>query len=167
MDEHVMFRDSLRKFLQKEAVPHYDTWEKDRLIPIAFWKKLGEMGFLCPQVDEKYGGLGLDFSFSVIIGEELERVGTGLTGVGLHNDIVVPYIESFGTMEQKARWLPGCVSADNITAIAVILYRLLKEACTMLPIFLSSMYVMYKPKPRITSLHKGITCCTAGIVADI
>ena len=92
-----MFRDSLRKFLQKEAVPHYDTWEKDRLIPIAFWKKLGEMGFLCPQVDDKYGGLGLDFSFSVIIGEELERVGTGLTGVGLHNDIVVPYIESFGT----------------------------------------------------------------------
>jgi len=119
MDEQVMFRDSLRKFLLKEAVPHYDTWEKDRLIPNAFWKKLGEMGFLCPQVDEKYGGLGLDFSFSVIIGEELERVGAGLTGVGLHNDIVVPYIESFGTMEQKARWLPGCVSADNITAIAM------------------------------------------------
>jgi acyl-CoA dehydrogenase len=118
-DEHVMFRDSLRKFLQKEAVPHYDTWEKDRLIPIAFWKKLSEMGFLCPQVDGKYGGLGLDFSFSVIIGEELERVGTGLTGVGLHNDIVVPYIESFGTQEQKARWLPGCISADNITAIAM------------------------------------------------
>lgn len=119
MDEHVMFRDSLRKFLQKEAIPQYDTWENDRLIPIEFWKKLGEMGFLCPQVDEKYGGLGLDFSFSVIIEEELERVGTGLTGVGLHNDIVVPYIEAFGTMEQKARWLPGCVSADNITAIAM------------------------------------------------
>ncbi len=118
-DEHVMFRESLRKFLQKEAVPYYDTWEKDRLIPIAFWKKLSKMGFLCPQVDEKYGGLGLDFSFSVIIGEELERVGTGLTGVGLHNDIVVPYIETFGTQEQKARWLPGCISAANITALAM------------------------------------------------
>ena len=118
-DEHIMFRDSLRKFLAKEAVPHYDTWEKDRIIPISFWKKLGEMGFLCPQVDEKYGGLGLDFSFGVIIGEELERVGASLTGVGLHNDIVVPYIESYGTEKQKERWLPGCVTADYITAIAM------------------------------------------------
>nr|WP_255457349.1 acyl-CoA dehydrogenase family protein [Sporosarcina sp. JAI121] len=118
-DEHVMFRDSLRKFLQKEAVPNYDKWEKERRVPVAFWKKLGEMGFLCPQVEDKYGGLGLDFSFGVIIGEELERVGSGLTGVGLHNDIVVPYIESYGTIEQKERWLPGCVSADIITAIAM------------------------------------------------
>lgn len=118
-DEHIMFRDSLRKFLEKEAVPNYDQWEKDRLIPKTFWKKLGDMGFLCPQVEEKYGGLGLDFSFGVIIGEELERVGGGLTGVGLHNDIVVPYIESYGTEEQKERWLPGCVNADYITSISM------------------------------------------------
>ena len=118
-DEHIMFRDSLRKFLEKEAVPNYDLWEKERLIPKSFWKKLGEMGFLCPQVDEEYGGLGLDFSFGVIIGEELERVGAGLTGVGLHNDIVVPYIESFGTDEQKKRWLPGCVTADYITSVSM------------------------------------------------
>jgi len=118
-DEHIMFRESLRKYLEKEAVPNYDQWEKERLIPKSFWKKLGEMGFLCPQVDEKYGGLGLDFSFGVIIGEEMERVGAGLTGVGLHNDIVVPYIESFGTDEQKARWLPGCVTADYITSVSM------------------------------------------------
>lgn len=118
-DEHVLFRNSLRKFLEKEAVPYFDEWEKERLIPIAFWRRLGEMGFLCPQVDEEYGGLGLDFSFGVIIGEEMERVGAGLTGVGLHNDIVVPYIESFGTAEQKERWLPGCITAETITAIAM------------------------------------------------
>ncbi|CAM3237062.1 acyl-CoA dehydrogenase family protein [Filibacter tadaridae] len=118
-DDHVLFRKSLRKFLEKEAIPQYESWEKKRLIPVSFWKRLGEMGFLCPHVEEKYGGLGLDFSFSVIIGEELERVGASLTGVGLHNDIVVPYIESFGTDEQKARWLPGCITADFITAIAM------------------------------------------------
>ncbi|MBD7985419.1 acyl-CoA dehydrogenase family protein [Sporosarcina sp. Sa2YVA2] len=118
-DEHVLFRETLRKFLAKEAIPHYDEWEKNKLIPISFWKKLGEMGFLCPQVDEAYGGLGLDFSYGVIIGEEMERVGAGLTGVGLHNDIVVPYIESFGNVEQKKRWLPDCMTGDIITGVAM------------------------------------------------
>ena len=118
-EEHVLFRESLRKFLSKEAVPHYDEWEQHRIIPISFWQKLGEMGFLCPQVEEQYGGLGLDFSYGVIIGEEMERVGAGLTGVGLHNDIVVPYIESYGSEEQKKRWLPGCISADFITGVAM------------------------------------------------
>lgn len=118
-DEHVLFRETLRKFLSKEAVPQYEEWEKNRLIPVSFWRKLGEMGFLCPQVEEQYGGLGLDFSYGVIIGEEMERVGAGLTGVGLHNDIVVPYIESYGTYEQKKRWLPGCITADFITGVAM------------------------------------------------
>ncbi|MBK3495455.1 acyl-CoA dehydrogenase family protein [Viridibacillus sp. YIM B01967] len=117
--EHELFRKSLRKFLEVEAVPHYDEWERDKLIPTSFWKKLGEMGFLCPQVEGKYGGLDLDFSFGVIIGEELERVGAGLTGIGLHNDIVVPYIEAYGTVRQKEKWLPKCVAGDIITAIAM------------------------------------------------
>lgn len=117
--EHELFRTSLKKFLAEEAVNQYEQWEKDHLIPLSFWKKLGGMGFLCPQVDEEYGGLGLDFSYGVIIGEEMERVGAGLTGVGLHNDIVVPYIEAFGSKAQKERWLPGCVTGDYITAIAM------------------------------------------------
>lgn len=118
-DEHELFRSTLKKFLAKEAIPHYEEWEKKRLVPVEFWRKLGEMGFLCPQVEEKYGGLGLDFSYGVIIGEEMERVGAGLTGVGLHNDIVVPYIEAYGTEEQKEKWLPGCITADFITAVAM------------------------------------------------
>ena len=54
--EHKIFRDSVRRFMEKEAVPYFEQWEKDRLVPRSFWKKLGENGFLCPWVDEKYGG---------------------------------------------------------------------------------------------------------------
>ncbi|MCF6095301.1 acyl-CoA dehydrogenase family protein [Microaerobacter geothermalis] len=118
-EDHMIFRKALRKFLEKEAIPYYDQWEEDRLIPRSFWKKMGEQGYLCPQVDEKYGGANVDWGFSVVINEELERVGSSLVGIGLHNDIVVPYIESYGTEEQKSRWLPGCVSGDIISAIAM------------------------------------------------
>jgi len=117
--EHELFRKTLRKFLAEEAEVHYDQWEKDHLIPLAFWHKLGQLGYLCPQVEEEYGGLGLDFSFGIIIQEELERVGSSLIGVGLHNDIVVPYIEAYGSAAQKSRWLPQCVTGETITAIAM------------------------------------------------
>ena len=117
--EHELFRKTLRKFLADEAEVQYNQWEKDRLIPLDFWRKLGQLGYLCPQVAEQYGGLGLDFSFGVIIQEELERIGSSLIGVGLHNDIVVPYIEAYGTDEQKSRLLPKCVTGETITAIAM------------------------------------------------
>lgn len=117
--EHELFRKTFRKFLAEEAEPHYAQWEKDHLIPLSFWRKLGDMGYLCPQVEEQYGGLGLDFSFGIIIQEELERIGSSFIGIGLHNDIVVPYIEAYGTHEQKSRWLPKCVTGDYITAIAM------------------------------------------------
>ncbi|MFT9846661.1 acyl-CoA dehydrogenase family protein [Aneurinibacillus sp. REN35] len=118
-EEHKIFRDAFRKFLEKEAYPHYDAWEKAGIIPREFWDKLGENGFLCPWLDEKYGGLNADFAYAVIINEELERVGSSLIGVGLHNDIVVPYLDTYGTEEQKERWLPGCISGGLITAIAM------------------------------------------------
>ncbi|WP_243292452.1 acyl-CoA dehydrogenase family protein [Bacillus sp. FJAT-47783] len=118
-EDHDIFRSSLRKFLQKEAVPFYDQWEEERIIPRSFWSKLGEQGFLCPWVEEKYGGLGVDFAYSVILNEELERVGSSLIGIGLHNDIVVPYLNSFGSEEQKKRWLPDCINGKIITAIAM------------------------------------------------
>ncbi|MBM7587759.1 acyl-CoA dehydrogenase [Bacillus pakistanensis] len=118
-EEHDIFRKSLRKFLEKEAYPYYEKWEKDRMIPRSFWTKMGEQGFLCPDIDEKYGGSEVDWGFAVVINEELERVGSGLIGVGLHNDIVVPYITAFGTEEQKSRWLPSCTTGKTITAIAM------------------------------------------------
>lgn len=118
-EDHEIFRKSLRKFLEKEAYPFYEQWEEDRIIPRSFWTKMGEQGFLCPNIEEKYGGSGVDWGFSVVINEELEKVGTGLIGIGLHNDIVVPYINSYGTEEQKQRWLPKCVTGEIITAIAM------------------------------------------------
>jgi acyl-CoA dehydrogenase len=118
-DDHEIFRQSLRKFLEKEAYPFYEQWEEDRMIPRSFWKKMGEQGFLCPDIDEKYGGSEVDWGFAVVINEELERVGSGLIGIGLHNDIVVPYITAYGTEEQKKRWLPKCVIGEIITAIAM------------------------------------------------
>ena len=119
-DEHVMFRKSLRKMLEKEAYPFYDEWERAREIPRKFWLKLGENGFLCPWGDEEYGGLGLDFSYSMILIEEFERVGQGIgSGVSLHSEIVAPYIAALGTEQQKQKWLPGCISGEKITAIAM------------------------------------------------
>lgn len=118
-EEHEIFRKSLRKFLEKEAYPFYEEWEKEHIIPREFWEKMGAQGFLCPDVPEEYGGTGVDWTFSVIINEELERVGSGLVGIGLHSDIVIPYITAYGTKEQKEHWLPKCVTGETITAIAM------------------------------------------------
>lgn len=118
-EEHKIFRKSLRKFLEKEAYPYYEQWEEDRMIPRDFWLKMGEQGFLCPTIEEQYGGSEVDWGFAVVINEELERVGSGLVGIGLHNDIVVPYITAYGTEKQKQKWLPRCATGEIITAIAM------------------------------------------------
>ena len=119
-EEHVMFRKSLRKMLEKEAYPNFEQWEEARYIPRSFWQKLGEQGYLCPMVGEEYGGLGLDFGYSMILTEELERVGAGLaSGIALLSYIVTPYIEAYGSKEQKQRWLPKSVTGQYISAIAM------------------------------------------------
>ncbi|MFD2682490.1 acyl-CoA dehydrogenase family protein [Bacillus seohaeanensis] len=118
-EEHNIFRRALRKFLEKEAVPYFEQWERDQQVPRSFWKKAGDQGFLCPWADEKYGAINADFGYSVVINEEFERIGTAMVGFGLHNDIVMPYIESFGTETQKERWLPGAITGDLISAIAM------------------------------------------------
>ena len=118
-EDHEMFRKTFRKFLEKEAYPFYEQWEEERMVPRSFWEKLGEQGYLCPDLAEEYGGSAVDWGFSVVINEELERVGTGLIGVGLHSDIVVPYINAYGSEEQKARFLPKCTTGETITAIGM------------------------------------------------
>jgi acyl-CoA dehydrogenase len=117
--EHCIFRESLRKYLAKEVVPHVEEWEEAGIVPKSAWRSLGAQGFLCMQVPEEYGGLGADFLYSVIVMEELCRTNhTGLAA-SLHSDIIVPYITAFGSEEQKHRYLPGCVSGEIITAIAM------------------------------------------------
>ena len=88
-------------------------------LPRSFWLEMGKQGFLCPWADEQYGGSGVDFNYSVIINEELSLIGAGIGGIGLHSDVVMPYIDEFGTPEQKQRWLPKAVSGEIISAIAM------------------------------------------------
>ncbi|KQL49701.1 acyl-CoA dehydrogenase [Brevibacillus choshinensis] len=114
-----IFRDSLRKFLEKEGIPYFNDWEEQRMIPREFWLKMGKNGFLCPWVEEEYGGLGVGFEYSIIISEETMKVGAGMLGIALHSDMVVPYIASYGTQEQKRRWLPKCITGEFVTAIAM------------------------------------------------
>lgn len=118
-EEHRIFRDALRKFLEKEITPHADEWEEAGIVPKDVWKKMGEQGFLCMDVPEEYGGLGADFLYSVIMTEEMVKTRQSGLAVGLHSDVVVPYITAFGSEELKHKYLPGCVSGDIITAVAM------------------------------------------------
>ncbi len=118
-EEHKIFRESLRRFLEKEVVPHIEEWEEAGITPRSAWKKMGEQGFLCMGVPEEYGGLGADFLYSVIVAEELTKTNHSGLAAPLHSDIIVPYIVSFASEEQKRKYLPGCVSGDIITAVAM------------------------------------------------
>jgi alkylation response protein AidB-like acyl-CoA dehydrogenase len=121
-EEHHMFRDAFRHFVEKEIVPYNDQWEKDGIVSRELWLKAGEQGFLGLNVPEAYGGAGVDdFGYSAIIAEETIRVCTTSAGagIGLHNDIVLPYFLAFASEEQKRRWLPGMCAGKLITAIAM------------------------------------------------
>jgi alkylation response protein AidB-like acyl-CoA dehydrogenase len=118
--EHEDFRATVRSFLEKEVVPHHEQWEKDGQVSREVWRRAGEQGLLCFDVDEQYGGAGVrDFRYNMVVSEELCRVGASGPGFPVHTDIIVPYISQLGTDEQKARWLPGLVSGELISAIAM------------------------------------------------
>jgi alkylation response protein AidB-like acyl-CoA dehydrogenase len=121
-EEHEMFRDSFRHFVEKEVVPYNDQWEKEGLVSREMWLKAGQQGFLGYNVPEEYGGAGVDdYRYSAIIAEELARVGamSVATGIGLHNDIALPYLLAHTTEEQKRRWLPQMCTGEWISAIAM------------------------------------------------
>ncbi|NYG60163.1 alkylation response protein AidB-like acyl-CoA dehydrogenase [Nocardioides daedukensis] len=118
--EHEAFRQSARTFFEKEVAPHHDQWEKDGIVPRDLWLKAGEAGLLCFDVAEEFGGPGVDdFRYNVILSEEQTRAGTSGPGFSVHTDIIVPYLSSLANEEQKKRWLPGCVTGETITAIAM------------------------------------------------
>ncbi|HPD56226.1 MAG TPA: acyl-CoA dehydrogenase family protein [Smithellaceae bacterium] len=118
-EEHIIFREGFRRFLAKEIVPHVEEWEEDGIVPRWAWKKLGEQGYLCTSVPARYGGQEADFLFSAILIEEMARANFYGLSARLHSDVVVPYIVQFATEGQKKKYLPGCVSGDIITAIAM------------------------------------------------
>ncbi|WP_394561607.1 acyl-CoA dehydrogenase family protein [Aquipseudomonas alcaligenes] len=117
--EHELFRESVRKFFEQEAVPYHAQWEKDGHIDRALWNKAGDAGMLCSHIPEEYGGMAADFLYSAVVIEEQARL--GLTGVGfsLHSDIAAPYILHYGSEEQKLHYLPKMVSGEVVTAIAM------------------------------------------------
>lgn len=118
-EEHEMFRETVRKFIDKEIAPYHYQWEKDGIVPRDLWLKAGEAGMLCCTIPEEYGGLDLDYLFDVIVFEEMAR--SGFTGPGflIHCDLVATYIKSFGTDEQKQQWLPKMVSGEAIGSLGM------------------------------------------------
>jgi len=119
--EKSLFRDSVRKFLEQEVEPHYDTWEQAEIWPRELWSKLGENGFLCVDQPPEYGGFGASFELSCVVVEEVSRAGYGAlaSGISVHSDIVAPYIRNLGTEQQKLRWLPKMVTGEVVGAIGM------------------------------------------------
>ena len=118
--EHEDFRSIARAFFDKEVVPFHQQWERDGIVDREVWRKAGERGLLCFDVEEVYGGAGIaDFRYNMVLAEEATRAGASGPGFSVHTDIIVPYISTLGTDEQKQRWLPGLVSGDLISAIAM------------------------------------------------
>jgi acyl-CoA dehydrogenase len=117
--EHEIFRQSVRAFFQREVVPHQERWAEQGMVDREVWRKAGAAGLLCPWLPEEQGGPGGDLLHSLVLIEEQARVYESGLALSLHSDIVVPYLVSFGSEELKRRYLPGCVSGESITAIAM------------------------------------------------
>ena len=117
--DHEAFRDSVRRFIEREIAPHHAAWEEQGYVDREVWRKAGANGMLCLTMPEQYGGAGVDKLFSVVQIEELSRAGCSGIGFGLHSEIVAPYLLRYGTEAQKARWLPKLASGDSIGAIAM------------------------------------------------
>jgi alkylation response protein AidB-like acyl-CoA dehydrogenase len=118
-DEHDIYREAARKFIEAEITPYHAEWEKAGIVPRELWRKAGEAGFLCTNVPEEYGGTGAGFLYNVVLTEELGRAGATGPGFAVHSDMVATYILSFGTEEQKEQWLPKMVSGEAIGAIGL------------------------------------------------
>lgn len=119
-EEHDAFRETVRAFLAKEVLPYYEQWEQDGIVSREAWLAAGRAGLLGLAVPEEYGGGGSDdFRYSAVLAEEFTRAGAPGLAIGLHNDIIGPYLTGLGTDEQKRRWLPGFCSGETITAIAM------------------------------------------------
>ncbi|MFT4825386.1 MAG: acyl-CoA dehydrogenase [Halioglobus sp.] len=117
--EHELFRDSVKKFIAREIAPFHAQWEKDGIVPRELWLKAGAAGMLCCTISEEYGGVGADYLYDVIVFEELFKSGFSGPGFLIHTDLVATYIKSFGTEEQKSKFLPKMVSGEWIGSLGM------------------------------------------------
>jgi acyl-CoA dehydrogenase len=120
-EELTLFRDMTRRALEQEITPHIEEWEAQHAVPRELWNNLGEAGLLCPDMSEQYGAAGTSPQVTFAVIEELSRMGFGgiASGYGIHSNIVAPYIEHFGTEEQKTQWLPRMVAGEVLGALAM------------------------------------------------
>jgi acyl-CoA dehydrogenase len=118
-EEHNMWRETVRRFIEQEIVPFHAQWEHDGCVPRELWLKAGAAGMLCCTVPEEFGGLGLDYLFDVIVFEELWKVGASAPGFLIHTDLVATYILTHGTPEQMATWLPKMVTGEAIGSLGM------------------------------------------------
>ena len=117
--DHEAFRDSFRRFVDKEVAPFHDTWEEQGYVDRDVWRAAGANGFLCMTMPEEYGGAGADKLYSVVQMEEIARAGVSGIGFGLHSEIVAPYILHYGTEAQKKKYLPLLATGEMVGAIAM------------------------------------------------
>jgi alkylation response protein AidB-like acyl-CoA dehydrogenase len=121
-DEHEAFRDSVRGFLERHAVPHLDRWEQERLIDREVWARAGESGLLGLAVPTELGGGGTDdYRFRCVVSEEIARINSGSlqSSFALQDDVFLPYLLGLGTAEQRQRYLPAACAGELIGAIAM------------------------------------------------
>jgi acyl-CoA dehydrogenase len=118
-EDHNMFRESFRRFVQNEIVPFHAAWEDQGYVDRAVWTKAGENGFLCTSMPTRYGGAEADKLYSVIMMEEIAKENANGIGFGLHSEIVAPYILNYGSDEQKEKYLPKLATGEMIGAIAM------------------------------------------------
>lgn len=118
-EEHKMMQGMIQDFINKEILPQVDAWEKKGMVSRDIWKRAGDLGLLCIDMPEEYGGSGLDFSFSALFMEELAKKGVSGPGFSLHSDIVAPYLLKWGTDAQKEKYLPKMATGEMITAIGM------------------------------------------------
>ena len=118
-EDHEIFRDATRRFIENEIVPNHAEWEQQGIVSRELWNAAGENGLLCCTVPEEYGGPGGDFLHSVVVNEELAKVGATGPAFPLHSDIIVPYILAYGSEDQKRNWLPKVVSGETVMAIGM------------------------------------------------
>ena len=117
--EHEAFRETVRKFYEKEVIPNIEKYEQQQHVDRDLWNKAGAMGLLCATMPEQYGGSGVDRLYSMILIEEQAYAMDSSTGFSLHSDIVANYLNNFGNEKQKLTWLPKMATGEVVTAIAM------------------------------------------------
>jgi len=118
-EEHDLFREQFRRFVQDEVEPYIARWNEAGIVPRAIWKRMGEEGYLGANMPEAYGGAGGDFLFDAVIMEELAYARAHCLQASLHTDICLPYLESFGSEAQKQKYLVPGIAGECLVAIAM------------------------------------------------